>query len=92
MLLPTEKYSAILGAKKLVHHLHENKIPISVATSSSLNSFELKTAKHKEFFKLFDHVVCGTDPELKQGKPSPDIFLISASRWVNIIFTNVIVK
>ncbi|XP_030750339.1 probable pseudouridine-5'-phosphatase isoform X1 [Sitophilus oryzae] len=70
------------GAKKLVHHLSSNKIPISVATSSSIDSFELKTKKHKEFFKLFDHVVCGgTDPEVKQGKPSPDIFLISASRF-----------
>ncbi|XP_076269542.1 putative pseudouridine-5'-phosphatase isoform X1 [Rhynchophorus ferrugineus] len=70
------------GARQLVHHLHENKVPISVATSSSLKSFELKTAKHKDFFKLFDHVVCGgSDPEVKKGKPSPDIFLISASRF-----------
>jgi hypothetical protein len=41
----------------------------------SMNHFSLKTQNHKEMFTLMYHVIMGDDPDLKTGKPSPDLFL-----------------
>lgn len=69
------------GAERLIKHLHDSKVPICVATSSGEESVKVKTKKHQEVFKLFHHITKGTDPELKEGKPAPDIFLLAASRF-----------
>lgn len=69
-----------LGVKRLVDHLHQQKVPIAVATSSYRSAYDLKTQNHQALFSLFQTVVCGDDPEIKHGKPAPDIFLLAASR------------
>lgn len=70
------------GAEKLVRHLHTSNVPIALATSSSAESVQVKTTHHGELFKLFHHKVMGSsDPEVKEGKPAPDIFLIAARRF-----------
>ncbi|CAH1420463.1 unnamed protein product [Lactuca virosa] len=69
------------GASRLVKHLHSTGVPICVATGSHKRHFELKTQRHGEIFSLMHHIVMGDDPEVKQGKPSPDIFLAASRRF-----------
>ncbi|KAI3630974.1 hypothetical protein MIR68_011004 [Amoeboaphelidium protococcarum] len=79
-LFPTAK--PLAGVEKLIRHLKANGIPIAVATSSHLDAFKLKTssAENQHLFSLFDTIVTGCDPEVLQGKPQPDIFLVAARR------------
>ncbi|XP_038878592.1 (DL)-glycerol-3-phosphatase 2 [Benincasa hispida] len=69
------------GASRLIRHLHAKGVPFGLATGSHRRHFELKTQRHGEIFKLMHHTVLGDDPEVKQGKPSPDIFLAAAKRF-----------
>ncbi|CAJ1941851.1 unnamed protein product [Sphenostylis stenocarpa] len=69
------------GAARLIRHLHAKGIPICLASSSHRLHFELKTQRHRELFSLLHHVVLGDDYEVKQGKPSPDIFFAAAKRF-----------
>nr|XP_053637815.1 pseudouridine-5'-phosphatase-like isoform X5 [Cherax quadricarinatus] len=70
------------GAEKLVRHLHKHSIPIAIASGGAQDSFELKTTNHKEFVTMFSHVVlASTDPEVQNGKPAPDVFLLCANRF-----------
>ena len=68
------------GAKEMTTHFFDFGIPQALATSSSSPMFEAKFEKHKKWFSQFTQIIKGDDPELKEGKPAPDIFLLAARR------------
>lgn len=71
-----------IGVEKLIHHLHKHKIPMGLATSSSKETYDLKAANHQELFKLLPFKTWGSsDPDVKKGKPYPDVFLVAASKF-----------
>ncbi|KAH8413144.1 hypothetical protein KR009_008282 [Drosophila setifemur] len=70
------------GVERLLNHLHENNIPMAIGSSSCRDSFDIKTRRHSRLFNVFHHVVLsGSDDEVKEGKPAPDIFLTTAARF-----------
>lgn len=70
------------GVEKLIRHLHDNHVSIGLATSSSKESYDLKTVNHQEFFDLLPYKTWGTsDPDVKRGKPFPDIFFVAANKF-----------
>lgn len=76
------KNDNFIGAKNLIEHFHKHNVPMALATSSSKESYELKIMHHKELFDLFKYKTLGSsDPEVKRGKPYPDVFLVAASRF-----------
>ena len=66
------------GVVRLVKHLKKHHVPMAVATSSHLDAFNIKSSNNQELFQLFDVVITGDNPNVKQGKPQPDIFIEAA--------------
>ncbi|XP_047034573.1 pseudouridine-5'-phosphatase-like isoform X2 [Helicoverpa zea] len=70
------------GVEKLIRHLHDHNVGIGLATSSSKESYDLKTVNHQKLFDLFPCKTWGTsDPDVKKGKPYPDIFFVAANKF-----------
>lgn len=75
----------LAGVEKLVQHLHKNGIPMAIASGGTdQQSWPLWEQKFKELFSLFHHIVMATlDPDVKQNKPAPDVYLICAQRFAD---------
>ncbi|XP_075225718.1 pseudouridine-5'-phosphatase-like [Lycorma delicatula] len=69
------------GIENLVLHLKEHNIPMAMATSSKYDSIAKKFKHHQTFYKKFSHVMAADDPEVKNPKPAPDIYIICASKF-----------
>ncbi|MGP1385709.1 MAG: HAD-IA family hydrolase [Thainema sp.] len=68
------------GAIELTQHFYNAGIPQAIATSSARMRFNRKVQCYADWLKLFDCIVTGDDPAIEQGKPAPDMFLITAER------------
>ncbi|KAL3793341.1 hypothetical protein HJC23_003851 [Cyclotella cryptica] len=75
-----EQVEACPGATDLVKSLALLKLPLAIATSSRLASVQKKRRRHEDMFQSFQFIVTGDDPNVKCGKPAPDIFLEAAKR------------
>ena len=72
----------IAGVEKLFNHLHQNNIPFAIATASTSELYNLKVQKYEKLFSLVDHItMAGSDPDVKHGKPAPDVLLVCAERF-----------
>uniref|UniRef100_F1L7X0 Haloacid dehalogenase-like hydrolase domain-containing protein 1 n=1 Tax=Ascaris suum TaxID=6253 RepID=F1L7X0_ASCSU len=70
------------GAMRLVRHFAKHNIPMAICTGSCTFEYELKVQKHKELTDLIPlRVLTGDDPAVVHGKPAPDGFLVTMSRF-----------
>lgn len=72
------------GAEKLIRHLASKNVPVAIATGSAQTGFERKTGHLGEILRIphiNHHVFAGSDPEVKRGKPHPDVFQVAAKRF-----------
>jgi HAD superfamily hydrolase (TIGR01509 family) len=67
------------GARELVEHCARAGIPMALATSSAREAVALKARPHP-WLRLIQVRVHGDDPQLRAGKPAPDVFLLAAER------------
>ena len=73
------KAKVMEGGENLVKRCHKDNIPMALVTSSSFESFQIKTAPHK-WINLFSVIVLGDDKLLFNGKPAPDPYLLAAKK------------
>lgn len=80
------KVQLMPGVKRLVEHFSKHNIPMAIATGSTKESYEIKVKNYQDLFesgKYFRHIVfTRDDKEVKRPKPAPDVYRITASRFV----------
>jgi len=70
---------AMQGGESLIKKCSEKNIPMALVSSSSRESFQIKSAPHK-WMNLFSVMVLGDDKLLNKGKPAPDPYLLAAEK------------
>lgn len=54
-----------------------------MATGSARVQYELKVKEKGNLFSCMLHAVCSDDPGVEHGKPSPDMYLVAASKFTS---------
>lgn len=77
------KIALMPGAERLIRHLSAKQVPMAIATGAAEAGFERKTGHIGEILRgpFSHHVFAGSDPQVKRGKPQPDVFLEAARRF-----------
>ena len=77
---PFKKSKFKKGAKEITHKCkYELGLKTAIATSSSKHNFENKTNHLKDWLiEDIDIIITNDDKRIKEGKPAPDIFILSA--------------
>ena len=70
---------AMQGGEDLVKRCHKKHLQMALVTSSSSESFQIKTSPHK-WMSLFSVIVLGDNKLLAKGKPAPDPYLLAAEK------------
>ena len=73
------KADAMPGAESLITWCYKSKFPIALVTSSNSSSVANKTHHHK-WLDFLSVRVQGDDPNLLNGKPAPDPYLLGAKK------------
>lgn len=75
-----EHVHEMTGADVLTSQLHAQGVRMAITTSSSSVQVEKKKLNHQALFDRMEMVVCGDDSEVHNGKPAPDMYLLTARR------------
>ncbi len=67
------------GVNDLITLCVQRSIKMAIATSSNSDSARMKILRHPIIRDNISVVVCGDDPAVKLGKPSPDIYLVAGT-------------
>lgn len=70
------------GARRLLCHLLDKDVPVAICTGSDKREFDIKTQYYRDLIDAVTvKVLCGSDPEVTQGKPSPVPYQVAMSRF-----------
>uniref|UniRef100_A0A915DNQ4 Uncharacterized protein n=1 Tax=Ditylenchus dipsaci TaxID=166011 RepID=A0A915DNQ4_9BILA len=72
------------GASKLINHFHAHNLPLAICTGSDTEEFALKMRNYSHWLDKIPFkqvVLSGSDPEVKNGKPHPDPYLVTLTRF-----------
>jgi pseudouridine-5'-monophosphatase len=70
---------ALPGARDLVELCRKLDVPMAIVTSSASEAVDLKLAPHP-WLNTIELRVLGDDPDLRNGKPEPDPYLLACRR------------